>query len=68
MSRGGSKIGAKVPKFRATLNCIISNFQRLETTTMHAYIRCVKISDKGKVKNRAKVPKYEATLNCNISS
>ena len=31
-------------------------------------MRCVKISNKGRVKSGAKVPKYEATLNCNVSS
>ena len=49
-------------------NKLLTNFQRLESTTIHGDMRCVKISNKGRVKNEPKVPKFGATLKCNILS
>ena len=31
-------------------NKLLTNFQRLESTTIHGDMRCVKIGDKGRVK------------------
>merc|ERR1711983_320586 len=42
-------------------NKLLTNFQRLESSTIHGDMRCVKISNKERSKRGAKVPKYEAT-------
>ena len=49
-------------------NKLLTNFQRLKSTTIHGHMRCVKKSDMGMTKNREKVPKIGAPSNCNISS
>ena len=54
-------------------NKILINFQRLESTTIHGHMRCVKISDKGRVKKWSKRAKirfqdFEKISNARIIS
>jgi len=49
-------------------NKLLTNFQRLQSTTRHGHMVCVQKSDMGMPKNWAKVPKFGAPSNCNLSS
>ena len=54
-------------------NKLLTNFQRLESTTIHGHMRCVKISDKGRVKKWSKRAKirfqdFEKISNARIIS
>ena len=47
-------------------NKLLTNFQRLESTTIHGHMVCVQKSDMKMTKNGPKVPKFGTPFNCNI--
>ena len=60
----GQKVGLKCQNLRQletaiyeARNKLLTNFQRLESTTIHGDMRCVKISNKGRVKKCGKSAK-----------
>ena len=68
----GQKVGQKCQNMRQLEtaiyqagNKLLTNFQRLQSTTRHGHMVCVQKSDMGMTKNWAKVPKFGATLNYN---
>ena len=49
-------------------NKLLTNFQRLESTTIHGHMVCVKKSDMGMTKKWGKINKIWAPSSSNISS